>query len=177
MMELAINEVKTQAKKLLKALKVDGDLERKMQLPLKKLAVTSIDELKLKHCLSLVSMELGFTNWHQAKDVLSGNVEPLAVNNMGSFFYPKSCGSFINEWFADYQVAKSTVENSSQAKWLLPYKNQYVVVKQDYINAFNLESRLTPLWTELERNMVAGYNRLAWDTLVCAVIKNRVKPY
>jgi len=96
---------------------------------------------------------------------------------MGSFFYPKSCGSFINEWFADYQLAKSTVENSPQAKWLLPYKNQYIVVERDYISAFKLEAKLVPLWNEVAHNMVAGYNSPTWDTLVCAVIKNRVKPY
>jgi len=177
MMELAINEVKIQAKKLLKALKVDDNLVQKMQIPLKKAAVASIDELKLKHCLSLVSIELGFTNWHQAKDVLSG-VKPLSgVTNMGSFFYPEGCGGFINEWFVDYQLAKDTIDKSSQSKWLLPYKSQYIVVEYNYIRVFNLPAKLTPLWTELAHNMVAGYNSPAWDKLACGIIKNRARPY
>ena len=54
-MEYALQEVKTQAKKLLKALKLDPSLVRAMQIPLKKIAVSSLEALKLKHCLSPVS--------------------------------------------------------------------------------------------------------------------------
>jgi len=176
-MELAINEVKTQAKKLLKALKVDNNLVQRMQIPLKKAAVPTIDELKLKHCLSMVSIELGFSNWHEAKEILSGTKPLSEVKDMGSFFYPKGCGGFINEWFADYQLAKSAVDMSSHKKWLLPYKNQFIVVEHNYITVFNLPDKLAPLWGELSHNMVAGYNSSAWDKLACAVIKNRVKSY
>ncbi|MEY8216468.1 MAG: hypothetical protein RPR97_18535 [Colwellia sp.] len=43
-MEYALNEVKIQAKKLLKALKSDTNLVKVMQIPLKKVAVSSLDE-------------------------------------------------------------------------------------------------------------------------------------
>jgi hypothetical protein len=96
---------------------------------------------------------------------------------MGSFFYPNGCSGFINEWFADYQLAKNTVDNSLHSKWLLPYKNQYIVVGYDYITAFNLAPKLKILWDELRHNMVTGYNSPAWDTLACAIIKNRARAY
>ena len=59
-MELAINEVKTQAKKLLKALRLDSELLLTMKVSLKKLSLSSQDDLRLKHCLTIVSQQLGF---------------------------------------------------------------------------------------------------------------------
>jgi len=176
-MEFAINEVKTQAKKLLKALKADETLVKAMKVPFKKVALSSIDELKLKHCLSLVSIELGFVNWHEAHAVLSGSSEVIETINMGTFLYPQSCGGFINEWYANYPEAKESLVSSANEKWLLPYKNQYIVVKSDYIKMFNLAPALLPLWAKIENDMVTGYNSHAWDSLVCAIIKNRSKAY
>ena len=72
-MELALNELKTQAKKLLKALRSNDELQLTMQRSLKKLSLSSLDELKLKHCLTLVSQQLGFDNWHDVQDILTGN--------------------------------------------------------------------------------------------------------
>jgi hypothetical protein len=176
-MELALNEVKTQAKKLLKALRLDDELQLIMKLPLKKLSLSSLDELKLKHCLTIVSQQLGFDNWHHATDILSGNSKTNAPMIMGSFFYPKGSGGFINEWFADYQLAKNTLANKTKQKWLLPYKNQFIVVEKEYIALFNIDEKLMMLWLEIGHNMVDSYNSLAWDKLACEVIKNRSKGY
>lgn len=176
-MELALNEVKTQAKKLLKALKSDDELQQTMQLPLKKLSLSSLDELKLKHCLTIVSQQLGFDNWHHAQDILSGNKKTITPMVMGTFFYPKGSGGFINEWFADYQLAKSTLANTTTQKWLLPYKNQFIVVEKEYISLFNIDKKLIKLWGDIGHNMVESYNSLAWDKLTREVIKNRLKRY
>jgi len=176
-MEYALQEVKTQAKKLLKALKLDPSLVRAMQIPLKKVAVSSPEALKLKHCLGLVSMELGFKDWHEAQQLLSGNKQQLMTINMGSFFYPKGCGGFINEWFADYSQARNTLLNSATPKWLLPYKNQFIVVEQEYIEVFKLDKTLLSSWAEIEHDMVASYNSVAWDKITCSVIRNRMRDY
>lgn len=172
-MEIALNEIKIQAKKLLKKLKKDSELKPVMERSLKKLSLTSLDELKLKHCLTIVSQQLGFENWHHAKEVLSGDNKQLDALNMGTFFYPKSGGAFINEWFASYQQAKTALATKGQAGWLLPYKNQFIVVTQNYIDTFKLDKKLNPLWIEVNQNMVDSYNSLAWDKLACEIIKNR----
>lgn len=176
-MEYALQEVKTQAKKLLKALKSDPSLVKSMQIPLKEVAVSSLEELKLKHCLGLLSMELGFKNWHEAQQLLSGRQQSLVMINMGSFFYPKGCGGFINEWFADYSQAKNTLVKSVESKWLLPYKKQFIVVEQEYIAVFKLNKELMSSWREIKHDMVASYNSLAWDKIACAVIRNRQRDY
>lgn len=174
-MKLAINEVKTQAKKLLKSLHENEALFQSMRLPLKRANVSSLTQLKLKHCLSIVSHQLGFDSWQHAHEVLSGKEDPFESSNMGSFFYPKSCGAFINEWFVDYQQAKNTLLMSERPKWLLPYKNQYIVVTKNYIDAFKLSDNLTSLFSEIKHDMIESYNTDIWDKVTCAVIKNRTK--
>ena len=176
-MILAINEVKTQAKKLLKALHENEALFQSMRLPLKRVAVSSVSQLKLKHCLSIVSHQLGFDSWQQAHEMLSGKQNPFESSNMGSFFYPKNCYAFINEWFADYQQAKDTLLMSEKPKWLLPYKNQYIVVTQSYIDVFKLNDNLTSLWPKIKHDMVESYNTEIWDKITCAVIKHRTRSY
>jgi len=176
-MELALNEVKIQAKKLLKSLKIDSDLQRVMQRPLNKLALTSLDELKLKHCLTIVSQQLGFVNWHHAQGILSGSKKANGPLNMGTFFYPKGSGAFINEWFANYPEARKTLEEQTKSKYLLPYKNQFLVITKGYISLFKIDEQLMFLWDEIEHNMVESYNSLAWDKLACEVIKNRPRGY
>lgn len=173
MMKLAINEVKTQAKKLLKAMHENEALFQSMRLKLKRVAVTTLSQLKLKHCLSIVSHQLGFDSWQEAHEVLSGKHSPYNSSNMGSFFYPQSCGAFINEWFVDYHEAKNQLLINDQKKWLLPYKNQYIVVTKNYIDVFKLNDDLTSLWSEVNHDMVDGYNSYEWDKITSEVIKQQ----
>jgi len=176
-MEYALNEVKIQAKKLLKALQADNELQDRLQQSWRKLALANLDELKLKHCLKLIANQLGFVNWQQAQGALTGcntEEEPL---NMGTFFYPKGGGAFINEWFSDYQQAKEVLAKHPKNKWLLPYKNQFIIVGQDYIKVFKLDEKLMQLWSDIEHDMVSSYNTATWDKLCCAVIKARQKNF
>ncbi len=176
-MELALNEVKTQAKKLLKALRANNDLHDKVNISLQNMSLPTVDELQLKHCLTYVSQQLGFDNWHHAQGILSGDQNSNLTLNMGSFFYPKGAGSFINEWFSDYQQAKNALESQETTKWLLPYKKQFIVVESNYIDVFQLNNKLSMLWAEINFDMIAGYKSKAWDRLTCEIIKNRPKAY
>jgi len=176
-MEFALNEVKTQAKKLLKAIKSNSSLRPKMELTFNKLGITLLDEIKLKHCLVIVAQQLGFDNWHHAQDILSGSKKNIEALTMGTLFYPKGADGFINEWFANYQQAKNTILGDTGKKWLLPYKNQFIVVRKDFISTFMLDEKLMQLWTDIEHDMVSGYNTTAWDKLTCGIIKNREKKY
>jgi hypothetical protein len=176
-MELALNEVKTQAKKLLKALRLDNELLITMKLSLKKLSLSSLDDLKLKHCLTIVSQQLGFDNWHHAQNTLSGNIEAGTPQCMGTFLYPEGCGGLINQWFADYQQAKGRLVSEGNNKWLLPYKSQFIVVEKEFISLFNIDNKLMMLWKEIDHNMVEGYNSHAWDRLTREIIKNRSKSF
>jgi hypothetical protein len=174
-MEFALNEVKIQAKKLLKSLKVSDFSNYTLQKSLNRVALVSVDDLKLKHCLTLVSQQLGFVNWQEAQSILTGKDQTIAPKSFGTFFYPESCGGFINEWFSDYQQATIVLEQQPKNKWLLPYKKQFLVVGKEYIKQFDLEERLMPLWREVKHDMVKTYNTVAWDELCCGVIKSRTR--
>ena len=176
-MKRAINEVKIQAKKLFKSLKTTDTLQHKIPGYLKKLKVVSVEEIQLKHCLILVSQELGFINWHEAQEVLTGRKALAETSDFGTFFYPEQCGAFINEWFSDYQQAKSLLNKQPKNKWLLPYKKQFLVVGQDYINQFDLNDMLLALGRDIEHDMVKSYHSFIWDELSCAMIKNRRRIY
>lgn len=133
--------------------------------------------MKLKHCLTLISQQLGFDNWHHAQAVLSGDKTALETLGMGSFLYPDSAGVFINEWFVDHQQARSQLIKNTRKKWLLPYKKQFIVVEKEFIDTLNIDEKYQHLWAEINNDMVESYLSVAWDNLVCQVIKNRNKGY
>ena len=176
-MELALKEVKTQAKKLFKSLQANRNEIESSQAILKKLSLASIEQLQLKHCLTIIAFQLGFENWHHLQKILSGSNSQDEPLYMGTFLYPKTCGGFINEWFSDYQQALSSLENYDGLKWLLPYKKQFIVVKEEYIATFHLADKIMLQWPEIRYNLVESYNSLAWDKLICEIIKNRAKDY
>jgi len=176
-MELALKEVKTQAKKLLKSLKANNNTTLATDFILQTTALTSLEQVKLKQCLTIVANQLGFENWHHIQEILSGSKQVDKPLNMGTLFYPKGCGGFINEWFVDYQQAQKTLIDCDSQKWLLPYKNQFIVVKEDYIVMFNLNEKTKRLWPDIGYNLVKGYKSLAWDKVVCEIIKNRPRDY
>ena len=176
-MELTLNELKTQAKILLKSLRVNDFLATKMQKSLDKIAIYTLDDLQLKHCLTLVSHQLGFTNWHHAQTILSAYKKTVEPINMGTFFYPSNCHGFTNKWFADYNLAQQALINTGNKKWLLPYKNQFIVVEEGYISELKVDPQLTLLWKTVSHDMMASYPSTAWDELACVIIRNKPRDY
>lgn len=148
-----------------------------MKLPLKKLGLPIPTEIKLKHCFTIIAHQLGFENWHHAQDVLSGNKKSIQALNMGTFFYPVGADALINEWFVNYQQAKDLLSKTVGDRWLLPYKNQFIVVKKDYISTFLNNIKLMPLWSDINNNMVDSYKSRTWDKIACEIIKSRPKNY
>lgn len=171
-MELAIKEVKIQAKKLNKQLKSGDQVSKNVVLKMKRLHINTT-EIKLKDCLNVVSIQLGFQHWRQAHQFFSGSADNKLPTNWGTYLYPDRGDVFINEWFSSYANAKQIVSEHLPSKWLLPYKKQFIVVGQDYIDCFNLNSQLTELWRYIANDMQASYNSKAWDHLTAAILKQR----
>lgn len=170
---LSSAELKIQAKKLLQALHVNNVLAATMKKSLEQFALRSVDDLQLKHSLTIVSQQLGFIHWHHANAVLSGDNKTIEPLDMGTFFYPSNCHGLTNEWFSDYKLAQTTLKNAKGRQWLLPYKKQFIVVGQSYIDEFNISPTLALLWNTVNHDMVSSYPSTAWDELVCAIIRNR----
>jgi len=169
-MELSVNEIKIQAKKLLKAMRSNHQLLSHYTF-FKKIGISHIDELQLKHTLAFMAFRLGFKSWQQASTTLTGHQQPSAPINMGTLFYPPAGHGLTNEWFADYQSAL-LVMNKTSGKWLFPYKNQFIVVGKDYLNAFDFNNETLSKFHPINNDMHASYNTQLWDEITCAVIKN-----
>ncbi len=176
-MNIALNEVKTQAKKLLKALRSDQSIMTNMNIAFKKLNLSTVDQVKLKHCLSLISLQLGFDSWQQAQNVLSGNSNLEDHPNMGTFFYNNKCGALINEWFASYMEAETRLQSQPTKKFILPYKRQFILVERHFLEALNLSENGFEQLRKIEHDMMRGYNTPEWDIIALEIIKNRVKSY
>jgi hypothetical protein len=82
---------------------------------------------KRRHCLKQIAVELGFKGWAHALRVIEGT----DLSDYGTMFYPKGCGAHSNIWCATYEEAKNI--RSKHGGFLLAYKNQFLVVDDDYI--------------------------------------------
>ncbi|WP_262696099.1 hypothetical protein [Kordiimonas aquimaris] len=105
-------------------------------------------ELQRKHCLATIGRELGFDNWKTALDCFSDNEEAT----YGAFLHPRRCHVHWNIWFADYTEAKQV--RSEHGGYLLPYKQQYMIVDRDYITSLGLEPD-AEAWESLGRDWLA----------------------
>lgn len=175
-MELALNELKIQAKKRLKLLKSDTDSFTHEKI-LKQIGVNHQNDVQLKHALTIVSRQLGFSTWQQTSSVLSGARQTNPVNDMGTLFYPKAGHGLTNEWFADYASAYAVLMADYDNKWLFPYKNQFIVGDANYLAAFRFEPEIILLLEDINHDMEASYNTPLWDQITCAMLKKRAPVY
>ncbi|MGB1298762.1 MAG: hypothetical protein ACPG8A_10815 [Psychrobium sp.] len=170
-MELAVNELKIQAKKRLKHLRCDNQ-EFALFQKKHKLTLDGNDELQLKHVLLASARELGFASWQLLVNVLSGQSTAEQLD-MGTLFYPRGCHGLTNEWFASYHEAQQVLAQDSENKWLLPYKTQFMVVTRNYMAAFNLPLEAINWLDDVKRDMAGCYNSLQWDNIVVSILRHR----
>lgn len=171
-MELALNEVKIQAKKLLKHIQNGNSLTPKITRYLKQQAVTPPTNVQLKHCLNVIALHFGFTNWHHCQITLSGNSNLQEQPNLGTLLHNASCGAFINEWFATYQEAKEVLLKQYDSSYLLPYKTQFIVVKKEYLKSLGMDESYFSLLNQTEHDLFQSYNSKEWDTFTLQVVRN-----
>lgn len=132
----AIEEAKARARLLHRRAQQgdDGALHRLARLPEFGGEPPAADQIQRKHCLGVIGRELGFTGWPHASRVLSGDPDEL---DFGTLLYPRGCGAFTNQWFADYDTARHTRELTGG--YLLVYRRQFFVVTRSYVEAMGLD--------------------------------------
>lgn len=185
-MNKALNELKIQAKILLKSarnnqpsaiqklLKYSGNKPRSNALDL-----AYSDLAKLKHCQHVVAREVGFENWQHANSILSASDSLLncftsesETINMGKFWHSHRCDALINLWFSSYQEARIALQ-AEPNNYLVPYQQQFIVVTEDYINAVSLHEVEASLWAEVKHDLIASYASDAWDKIAYTRLRNR----
>ncbi|OUR75224.1 hypothetical protein A9Q83_17450 [Alphaproteobacteria bacterium 46_93_T64] len=158
-MNRSIEELKIRANKLQKSA-ASGDVAALKQI---RRIHTSGEEVKRKTCLNTLALGLGFSDWTAARDFLSGDASD--VQNRGTFWYSPKCTTLLNHWFVDYAEACEFLEKSS-SYFLLPYKNQFIVVDTDYLKTLELWESGNGNWQAMGRNAVKGYNTQPWHELI-----------
>lgn len=140
----AIREIKTRAEILHRRIR-EGDrraLERLRAVPGFRgrpgdsgpAALAAGAEVQRKHCLAVISRELGFAGWQHALRVLRGDP---GETDMGKLLYHEACGGHLNHWFASYEDARA--QRVRQSGYLLGYQRQFFVVDRYYIETLGLD--------------------------------------
>jgi len=119
-----IEELKIQAKKHHKAQSSNPDA-----------ALCTDKPLRLKDSQSVIARKYGFRHWDHAREVLQGSF----CRDYGTFWYHPKCTGLLNLWCASYKEANS--QQKAQGGFILPYKNQYLVVERHYLELLGLDSR------------------------------------
>jgi len=124
-------------------------------------------ELKLRDCLDQAARNVGFAHWEHGRRVLGGLA--VAGDDMGTFWHAPRCNSLLNLWFANYDEARSALA-SEHGSILLPYRRQYVVAQDDFIQELGLDPA-DAAWVETQRDLVRAFGTAAWLTLAFERIK------
>ncbi len=90
--------------------------------------------IKRRHCLALVARECGFDGWSHFVAVIVHNDR---AKGMGTLLHPGRCQVHWNIWFADYDHASRV--RQEHGGFLLGYKNQFLVVDEDYIKSLGFQ--------------------------------------
>ena len=115
-------------------------------------------EWRLRDCLSLVAIEVGFASWDQARRVLGG--QAAAGDDAGTFWHSPRCNGLLNHWFASVAEARVALATSDH-RVLLPYRRQFVVVDENYLREIGVPMS-DAHWSEAGRDLVAAYGSEAW---------------
>lgn len=135
-----IEELKIQSKKLLKSWRQDNNSSHVNSL--KKQYSHSFPQLKL--CQHYIAHYYGFSDWLHAKNTLDcqwslESDEAQSVKDFGTFWYSNQCVTLLNRWCSTYQEAIGLLEQTEG--FLLPYKQQYMVVSSDFVKALNMSPK------------------------------------
>ena len=103
---------------------------------------------KLKDGLNEAAVHHGFSSWKHCTEVFSSK-----SSDQGTFWYRPGCSAFFCQWFANLDEARRIHRQSKG--FLLPYKNQFVVVENGFIELLGL-SAADPRWIEIGHDLAGN---------------------
>ncbi len=103
--------------------------------------------IKRTYAFKALARTLGFQSWAQLKTTFE--CTEGHIPDFNAFLYPNRCHVFWNIWSADYIEAKAIRQD--HGGYLLPFKNQYMIVDDDYIGALTGDGMLSE-WQNIGRD-------------------------
>ena len=120
---------------------------------------STVNDLQLKHSFNVIAVENGYASWAELKTALDHAAETSPLAEIKEQFYPKGFTTYWNIWFAKYSQAKKVL--SEGKGFLLPYKNQYFIVEEHFVDSIGLPHTL-PEWKEIGNDWIHPKNVKAW---------------
>ena len=127
-----------------------------------------IEDAKHRHCLSVVSNELGFEGWQHASAILNAKRD----DDFGTLLNPPGSSAHWNIWSASYDEAKEI--RAEHGGYLLGYKKHYFIVDQYYVETLGLDPNDAD-WERIGRDWVKPASVEARDRLYAQLIRKYAK--
>lgn len=118
-----------------------------------------LESMQLKNALRVIAVENGYDSWSNLKSTLDSAAETSPFAEITDQFYPKGFTTYWNIWFAKYSQAKKVL--SEGAGFLLPFKNQYFIVEEHFVDSIGLPHTL-PEWKAIGNDWIHPKNVKAW---------------
>lgn len=134
-----------------------------------------LEELQHKNALHIIAAENNYPSWNELKTALDNAAENSPFAEPSDHFYPKGFTTYWNIWFAKYSQAKKVLTDGGG--YLLPYKNQYFIVEEHFIDSIGLPHTL-PEWRSIGNDWIHPMNVRAWLTLnelYATAVASRIK--
>jgi hypothetical protein len=146
-----IDHLKSRARKLHQQFEArDPEAVRRLQtLPefAKQDPASFAEQVKRRHCLTVIARELGFTGWQHLTGVLWGE----SVEDFGTLLYPGGGTAYWNIWSARYEEARQIREE--HGGYLLAYKKHMFIVDRHFIESLGLDPEDAD-WDRMGRDWV-----------------------
>ena len=164
----ALSELKIRSKILLKA----ANQNNPETIRLLSNNGTHNGPFKHKDGLELVSKWAGFKNWRHASHILSGSAQ--IGEDMGTLWYNNKCQVYLNIWCRNYAEAKEQYA-LEVGKFIVPYKTQFIIVDNDYIQALGLKANMTDFTADGSRDLAGNYGSVTWDNYTFSRIQSALR--
>jgi len=103
--------------------------------PLEDQLANAAASIRRSDCLTVIALELGFSNWPQASRVISGATadgDPQPMD-FGTLLCPRTSGAHLNRWYRTHEEAVNDQARSESRGYLLGYRHQFMVVDRYYV--------------------------------------------
>ena len=125
-----------------------------------------VGQLKRRHCLAVLAIELGFRGWSHMTGILGGE----EAEDYGTLLCPPEADAHWNIWCASYDEA-STIRGQTSG-YLLAYKHHFFIVDRYFIETLGLDPG-DPNWDRIGHDWARPQCPEARGRLYARLIRQR----